>query len=506
MFNQNEVSTHNFIEVLVGGFKNEKSKLIQQTEQLASIKDSFMGISVLRTANINYASSLDLDQSIGLLKSHYWMQVYSQSKIETFLSTMDQEEFKKSFSANSDFLPEFNLENVHSTLHGWHGQVKEFFINRVDSVFQALSPDHVTNSPKGFRNKLIFKNYVGYVLNDDECNLNDKYASIMHDLRCCIAVSQEKEAPKREYDLFKRMPYGVIQTFDNGAFKMKCFKNGNVHIWLHDEVALDLNFWLAQKYPTSIPDKEHRKSGSNSSQMKKFNYQVDCLLGENFDFLASFQRKHSIDRFRDATALKYLGYSIEQLIDIRLNNEALFTKLVHAFSHLCRNGVPNVKSNQFYPTPANIVDFIADYLKLDNNGDFTILEPSAGNGSLALIQPDKTHAYEVSSSLCAVLEAKSVQKVINEDFLSVNPNESKAIKYDYVLINPPYSEGRWKLHIEHALRFMKNDGEMVAIIPEGYGRKLGELHPELSIELLTSFDNAFDDTAIKVSVFSITRR
>ena len=75
MFNQNEVSTHNFIEVLVGGFNNEKSKLIQQTEQLASIKDSFMGISVLRTANINYASSLDLDQSIGLLKSHYWMQV-----------------------------------------------------------------------------------------------------------------------------------------------------------------------------------------------------------------------------------------------------------------------------------------------------------------------------------------------------------------------------------------------------------------------------------------------
>lgn len=505
MLNQNSVSTHNFIDVLVDGFNQEQSQLVVHTEQLKDIKSSFMGVSVLSGVHINYTDALDLDKNIALLKAQYWKQVYNQSKIDTFLSTMDQEEFKKSFCASNAALPEFNLDNVRSTLQGWHGQVKEFFINRVDSVFQSLSPDHVTNSPKGFRNKLIFKNYVSYTLNDDEVSLNDKYASIMHDLRCCIAVSQEKEAPERQYDLFKRMPFGVIQTFDNGAFKMKCFKNGNVHIWLHDEIALDLNFWLAQKYPASIPDKEHRNKNSKTAQMKTFNYQVDSLMGSDFEFMSAFQRKHSIDRFGDATALKYLGYSIEQLIEIRKNDATLFTKLVHAFSHLCRNGVPNVKSNQFYPTPANIVDFVADYLKLNDGGDFTILEPSAGNGSLALIQPNKTHAYEVSSSLCAVLEAKSVQKVINEDFLAINPNESKAIKYDYVLINPPYSEGRWKLHIEHALKFMKNDGEMIAIIPGGYGRKLGELHPELSIENLTSFDNAFEDTTITVSVFSITR-
>lgn len=499
---QNAVSTHNFIDVLCNQFDEEQAQLALHTEQLKGIKDSFMGISVL--SGINYTTALDLNKNIAALKAQYWKQVYTQSKIDTFLSTMDQAKFAEGFSASNPDLPEFSLENVRSTLQGWHGQVKEFFINRVDSVFQALSSDHVTNSPKGFRNKLIFKNYVSYTMHDDECTLNDKYASIMHDLRCCIAVSQDVEAPKREYDLFKRMPYGVIQTFDNGAFKMKCFKNGNVHIWLHDDVALDLNYWLAQKYPAAIPDKERAKN-SQSTMIKKFTYQVDYLLGEDFEFMSAFQRKHNIDRFKDARALKYLGYTIEQLIDIRLNNNPLFVKLVHAFNHLCRNGVPNVKTNQFYPTPSNIVDFVADYLNLDGNTDCTILEPSAGNGSLALIQPDKTHAYEVSSSLCAVLEAKSVQSVVNEDFLTVNPNAAKAVKYDYVLINPPYSEGRWKLHIEHALKFMKPDAEMIAIIPEGYGRKLQELHPDLLIQNLTTFDNAFEDTAIPVTVFSITR-
>ena len=39
--------------------------------------------------------------------------------------------------------------------------------------------------------------------------------------------------------------------------------------------------------------------------------------------------------------------------------------------------------------------------------------------------------------------------------------------YDRVIMNPPFSHGRWYKHVLHAYKFLKPGGRLVAIIPNG---------------------------------------
>ena len=51
--------------------------------------------------------------------------------------------------------------------------------------------------------------------------------------------------------------------------------------------------------------------------------------------------------------------------------------------------------------------------------------------------------------------------VLTANFLEVPPEA----KYDFVLMNPPFFGKHWKLHVEHALKFLKPGGVLRAILP-----------------------------------------
>ena len=121
--------------------------------------------------------------------------------------------------------------------------------------------------------------------------------------------------------------------------------------------------------------------------------------------------------------------------------------------------------NQFYPTPSNLVyKLIGPY-----NGPTSVLEPSAGNGSIADIL--KKHSRfevsvcEISPDLRAILIGKG-HKVIGTDFLTLQA----PYRFGLVVMNPPFNRCA-----DHVIKAWEDcllpSGDIAAIIPKSALKK-----------------------------------
>lgn len=94
-----------------------------------------------------------------------------------------------------------------------------------------------------------------------------------------------------------------------------------------------------------------------------------------------------------------------------------------------------------------------------------VLEPSAGKGCIA----DACWTLGAKSITCVEIQPALVQelknkqrKVVQGDFLKLTPE--KLGLFDAVVMNPPFSKKADILHVTHALKFLKPDGILVAIV------------------------------------------
>lgn len=126
------------------------------------------------------------------------------------------------------------------------------------------------------------------------------------------------------------------------------------------------------------------------------------------------------------------------------------------------------KNYGFFPTPDKAADHVISRTPLYRSKDepkLTLLEPSAGTGSLAkraLSWGAIVDCIEYQPALADDLRAPGnyYRSVKTADFLSVKP----ATLYDRVLMNPPFDRERDIDHVVHALDFLKPDGCLVAIM------------------------------------------
>ncbi len=124
----------------------------------------------------------------------------------------------------------------------------------------------------------------------------------------------------------------------------------------------------------------------------------------------------------------------------------------------------------FFPTPAPLAGRMIEEARIPDTPaeDFSVLEPSAGIGSIvdtlaaAGFPADRVECFEASQACGAVLTLKGYRNAI-EDFLSVEPAE----RFDRVLMNPPFEAQADIDHVRHAFQFLKPGGRLVAIMSEG---------------------------------------
>lgn len=156
--------------------------------------------------------------------------------------------------------------------------------------------------------------------------------------------------------------------------------------------------------------------------------------------------------------------------------------------------IPDQKTHQFYPTPENVAAAAVEMAQIEP--DHSCLEPSAGMGGLADLMPrTKTVCVEISDLHCEVLRAKG-HYVECADFLKWQI----AGKYDRIVMNPPYSEGRWQAHIEHAASMLKLGGRLIAVLPASAKGK--DVLPGLNHEWSQVYSNEFAGTSVSVVILS----
>lgn len=129
----------------------------------------------------------------------------------------------------------------------------------------------------------------------------------------------------------------------------------------------------------------------------------------------------------------------------------------------------------FFPTPLHVVEtYVIPRLRV--NAESHVLEPEAGVGGIAmpLSKICRVDCIELQEKNVKVLQESGLfARVLQGDFLSIDPKDFQ--KYDAVVMNPPFAKQADIKHVLHASRFVKEGGQLVAIMSAGVSFRTDKL-------------------------------
>lgn len=474
-----------------------------------------------------------VEGAIGKLRAEFWNRALRMTDVIDYMPQARRDEWfeqishplgKKADKYSKEYtlppLPDFTDETVRATLGGLMSSRGKFFAERVDGIFRALSRTHVTNSPQGFNKRMILPNVI-----NSYGTIEHRQTGVIGDLRCVIAKFMGRDEPKYGATdaviRAARQHNGQWTAVDGNAFRIRIYNGvGTAHIEVHPEMAWRLNAVLASLHPAAIPA-QFREKPKRQRKIRNFELFERPLPFAVIHELANMREGHEpveagfnqpkyralpkTRQFCFGDHDKYARAEAENVI--RMIGGVWDSEARHwVFEYdpaevlqeiICSGCIPDHKSHQFYPTPA---DLALEAVELAAIGpDDTVLEPSAGVGGIADLLPEgRTVCVEISPLHCRVLENKGHQ-VVEGDFLRLQLPHS----FTRVIMNPPYSEGRWRAHIEHAASMLTAGGKLVAIIPSSAKGK--DMLPGLTHEWHGPYDNKFPGASVSVVILVATK-
>lgn len=411
-------------------------------------------------------------------------------------------------------IPEFTDENVRSTLKGLLLQRETFFAERVDGLFRSLSKTHITNAPEGFGKRMILARAV-----NEWGGVDHSTAGVINDLRCVIARFMGREEPKWDATSsvvrFARLRRGEWIDVDGGAIRIRCYAVGTAHLEVHPDMAWRLNCVLAKLHPLAIPSQFRERPKKRAKDHKLIGRPLPFAVVARLGTLEPARDLNPDHGYRKDTWIKVPGcwdFKASNQPQIKAEADRIMESIggtkvsefrwafdydpTEVVQEIVASGcVPDQKAHQFYPTPERLARIAVDMA--DIGPDDTCLEPSAGMGGLADLMKQAaewTHCVEVSPMHCKVLVAKG-HSVTQADFLAWTGQ-----KVDRIVANPPFSEGRWRSHIEHAASMLKPGGRIVAILPES--SKNSDVLGHMKRQWKGPFHNEFPGTSVSVIILS----
>ena len=456
---------------------------------------------------------LRTDAAVSALNAEYWDRAL---KLTDVLECMPQVRRDEWYKAIRDMeTPDFTEETVVNTMQELLNSREKFLAERVDGIFSALSGEHVTNAPSGFGKRMIM-----YVVSSYGTTHTTNVGHIT-DLRKIIARFMGRDEPTG-YGITDSVirtamrQTGEWLTIDGGAMRIRCYQKGTAHLEIHPEMSWRLNAILAHIYPLAIPpefrQKPKRKPKDIELTQKLLPFSVVSALQSaeqaservnerNWRKLANtVYIKARMDKFIEAQVDQVL----EQIGGVRAKLGVAYRYWKFDYDPLpiigviCASGcVPDHKSHQYYPTPEKLALLAVELADIDPD-KHNCLEPSAGQGGIAdHINAERLTCVEVSKLHCEILKSKG-HTVVHGDFLELE----SVPKYDRIIMNPPFSSGRWQAHAEHAAGMLADSGVLVAIVPSSANGKY--TMPGYSIEWIGVYDGCFAGTSVSVAIMRVT--
>jgi hypothetical protein len=412
----------------------------------------------------------------------------------------------------SEPLPEFTAEAVKPTIAGLLAMRSQFFAEKVDGIFRALSGEHITNAPEAFGKRMILACVFSYGY------VEHGKAGYIHDLRCVIAKFMGRDEPTRNttQHLMRSMEActGQWTSVDGGALRIRCYKKGTAHLEVHPDMAWRLNCVLAQLHPLSIPaafwQRPRKACKEVAPLIRPLPFRVLDIFaalefgrcGGDVNTLTLAHVDCKSPEFAEAVqVLLSIGAVADRVLPHRFHFDYDAAPVLR---EIVINGcIPDRVSHQFYPTPPRLAEQVVALAEIGD--DDRVLEPSAGQGDLAVYLPaQRTTCVEVAGLHCAVLKARAVGEVVQADFLEWAVAESqRGRRFERVVMNPPFADGRALRHLDAAATLVADGGILVAVLPGSLrGRTL---LPGFDLEWSPSITGEFVDTAVTVTLLKAVR-
>lgn len=522
------------IDSLIGRYQSERNRVEQVHKVIMT--DEFRGavgyfLDGNSTPDRHYsAMSVEkmfaLDGAVFALHARYWGEtlaltdVYEcmpQARRDLWNAQLKGERSIGSSSYNRvevPRLPDFEEGTVRSTIGTLLRERALYMAERVDGIFNGLSSEHLTNVPEGFGKRMI----MGYMLSYG--SIRHEKSGLIHDLRAVIAKFMGRDAPRyNTSDVLLRDLYGNTGqwvTVDGGALRIRCYKKGTAHMEVHPDIAWRLNQILAELHPRAIPAEFRTRPKKKAKEFPMMGRPLPFatleLLAEG---LPSRKAGSEPNKFKFAYEAKKNKVAFEEACSVLAalggtpDPSDVFP--VYAFDYpvhevlkevVLTGCLPDQKAHQYYPTPEKLAKLAVGLA--DIGPDTVCLEPSAGQGGIADHMPkDRTTCIEISPLHCAVLKAKGF-KTIECDFIIYADMEPFRADFDVVVMNPPFSDGRAKLHVEFASHKVKVGGRLVAILPVSFkGKKF--LGSGFDVSYTEIYDREFAGTSVSVVIMKAVR-
>lgn len=510
------------VDGLIGRYRNERQRMESVCEFLAgddfkSVVGYFEDAARRKDHRAGSTPSFKLEQGIAALNASYWQQALNLTDVLDFMPSKRREEWFDQIHKMET--PEFEESTVRATLSGLLTARMDFLAEKVDGIFRALSKTHVTNQPEGFGKRMILSGVT-----NDWGSYSRGQTGHINDLRQVIAKFMGRDEPdwsasNRVVEIARQWHRGEWVPVDGGALRIRCYMNGNAHLEVHPDMAWRLNKILHHLYPTAIPSRFRQKP---KRKVKEFTLMERPLPFAVLEVLNRMKperhreyRTNYGERIPPRTTNPHTltfdfpdrdkGVTAEIHEVLLMLGGVKFSDKVSAWYEfdydvmpvikeiVCSGCIPDQKSHQFYPTPKRIARDAVAMAEIGPEHD--CLEPSAGTGNLAdfMYPCCSITCAEISSLHSDVLEAKGFY-VERGDFLKM----AGAAKFDRIVMNPPYSQGRWQAHIEHAATMLRPAGVLVAIIPSSAKGK--DLLPGMKLTWSKVYENEFRGASVDVVI------
>lgn len=503
------------IDVLLAEYRNKVARIRTLSETVGTddcVSYFIAGNSNEHRYSLSVSQLFSVDAALGALNSDYWSRAMALTDVLDVMNNDRRNDWSENIRNHK--CPAFEESTVRDTIKGLLLQRDKFFAERVDGIFRNLSGEHVTNSPMGFNRRMIIAGVHG------QFSWSYKQAGYISDLRIVIAKFMGRDAPHHS-NASQIIDIALKQTgkwlvVDGGALRIRVYLKGTAHLEVHPDIAWRLNCVLADLHPHAIPSEFRKKP---TKKAKEFDLLQKPLPFAVINLLAGMRKVYEptsdnhrpthkeINHALDFDYADRKSFAVQQAEQVLTSIGGVKIKHYWQFDYapqsvidsiVASGCIPDYKSHQYYPTPENIA---RDAVVMAEIGELDIcLEPSAGQGGLADFMPkERTLCIEISGVHCEVLWAKG-HSATNVDFINFNT----ADRYDRIVMNPPYSQGRWQAHLEHAYKFLADDGILVAILPASVKGK--DLIPGTHQEFSKVYVNEFEGTSVSVVICKIKNK
>lgn len=509
--------SYDIFSELLGQYKSMRERIEAMAEMMSG--EAAGAVSYFIDGNQDsysrYAPSVDklfnLKGGIAALNAAYWSKTLALTDVLDMMPQKRRDEWNKTIREMT--APDFTEEAVRPTITELLNMRALFLSERVDGIFRGLSGEHVTNSPEAFGKRMIFSGVLGYSTYNNPIGL-------VNDLRCVVAKFMGRDEPKHSasnamIDALKGN-WGKWVTLDGGALRIRLYMKGTAHLEVHPDMAWRLNSILANLHPLAIPAEFRQRPAKKAKTFSMMGRPLPFAVLEILHSMISVREFVGEKRFDSKAVIvqnaRQFGYKDNDKfaaaeatrVLVSIGGAQVSPGVFHfdyepgeVLREIILSGcIPDQKAHQFYPTPDSLAHIAVDLADIEEG--HTVLEPSAGMGGLAdLLPKERTECVEISSLHCKVLESKGY-RTEQADFLNW-----KAGSFNRVVMNPPFSDGRWQAHTQHAASMLRDKGVLVAILPAS-ARNSFTL-PNLTCEWHGPYENEFSGTSVSVVILKAKR-